>query len=64
MINPDKYRARVEKAKAQLKKSQAQAAKARRDVERLKPLYEQHAASNWIWITPQPPWKMPRRISP
>ena len=45
MINPDKYRARVEKAKAQLKKSQAQAAKARRDVERLKPLYEQHAAS-------------------
>lgn len=44
-INPDKYRARVEKAKAQLKKSQAQAAKARRDVERLKPLYEQHAAS-------------------
>ena len=45
MINPDKYRARLEKAKAQLKKSQAQAAKARRDVERLKPLYEQHAAS-------------------
>ena len=44
-INPDRYRARVEKAKAQLKKSQAQAAKAKRDVERLKPLYEQHAAS-------------------
>lgn len=44
-INPDKYRARVEKAKAQLKKSLARAAKAKRDVERLKPLYEQHAAS-------------------
>lgn len=44
-INPDKYRARVEKAKAQLKKSEARAAKAKRDVERLKPLYEQHAAS-------------------
>lgn len=45
IINSDQYRARVEKAKAQLKKSQAQAAKARRDVERLTPLYEQHAAS-------------------
>ncbi|MCD8176654.1 MAG: efflux RND transporter periplasmic adaptor subunit [Tannerellaceae bacterium] len=45
MINPATYRARVEKAKAQLKKSEAQAAKARRDVERLRPLYEQHAAS-------------------
>ncbi len=45
IINDDQYRARVEKAKAQLKKSQAQAAKARRDVERLTPLYEQHAAS-------------------
>ncbi len=45
IINSDKYRARVEKAKAQLKKSQAQAAKAKRDVERLAPLYEQRAAS-------------------
>ncbi len=45
IINSAPYRARVEKAKAQLKKNQAQAAKAKRDVERLAPLYEQHAAS-------------------
>lgn len=45
IINAAPYKARVEKAKAQLKKDEAQAAKARRDVERLKPLYEQHAAS-------------------
>ena len=45
IINSAPYKARVEKAKAQLKKDQAQAAKARRDVERLTPLYEQHAAS-------------------
>ena len=45
MINPAQYKASVEKAKAQLKKDEAQAAKARRDVERLTPLYEQHAAS-------------------
>lgn len=45
MINPAQYKARVEKAKAQLKKDEAQAAKARRDVDRLTPLYEQHAAS-------------------
>ncbi|MCC8153140.1 MAG: efflux RND transporter periplasmic adaptor subunit [Tannerellaceae bacterium] len=45
IINSAQYRARVEKAKAQLKKSEAQASKARRDVERLRPLYEQHAAS-------------------
>ncbi|MCD8194508.1 MAG: efflux RND transporter periplasmic adaptor subunit [Tannerellaceae bacterium] len=44
-INSAKYRARVEKARAQLKKEEAQAAKARRDVERQRPLYEQHAAS-------------------
>lgn len=45
IINSAQYRAKVEKAKAQLKKSKAQAAKAKRDVERLTPLYEQHAAS-------------------
>lgn len=45
IINSALYRAKVEKAKAQLKKNEAQAAKARRDVERLRPLYEQHAAS-------------------
>lgn len=45
IINAAPYKARVEKAKAQLKKDEAQAAKAKRDVERLTPLYEQHAAS-------------------
>lgn len=45
IINSAQYKARVEKAKAQLKKAEAQAAKSRRDVERLKPLYDQHAAS-------------------
>ena len=45
IINRDQYRARVEKAEAQLKKSLAQEAKAARDVERLRPLYEQKAAS-------------------
>ncbi len=44
-INSAQYKARLEKAKAQLKKAEAQAAKSRRDVERLTPLYEQHAAS-------------------
>lgn len=45
IINAAPYKARVEKARAQLKKDEAQAAKTARDVERLKPLYEQHAAS-------------------
>ncbi|MDR1344857.1 MAG: efflux RND transporter periplasmic adaptor subunit [Tannerellaceae bacterium] len=45
VINSALYKARLEKAKAQLKKSEAQAAKSKRDVERLTPLYEQHAAS-------------------
>ena len=45
VINQAQYKARVEKAKAQLKKDEASAAKASRDVERLRPLYEQHAAS-------------------
>ena len=44
-INSDLYQARVDKAKAQLAKDQAQEAKAERDVERLRPLYEQKAAS-------------------
>lgn len=39
------YKAKVEKAKAQLKKDEAQAAKSQRDVERLRPLYVQNAAS-------------------
>lgn len=44
-ISPAQYKAHVEKAKAQLKKDIALAAKAKRDVERLRPLYEQNAAS-------------------
>lgn len=44
-INNVTYKAKVEKAKAQLKKEEAQQAKAQRDVERLRPLYEQNAAS-------------------
>lgn len=44
-INNAPYKARVEKAKAQLKKDEAQASKSERDVERLKPLYMQNAAS-------------------
>lgn len=44
-IDPKLYRARVEKARAQLKKSQALKKKAERDLSRIKPLYEQNAAS-------------------
>ena len=45
MINQAQYKARADKADALLKKHTAQEAKASRDVERLRPLYEQHAAS-------------------
>ncbi len=45
IINPDQYRAKVDKARAQLKKDEAQAQKAERDLERIKPLHEQNAAS-------------------
>lgn len=44
-INNQTYKARVEKADAQLKKDLAQEAKAKRDVERLSPLYQQNAVS-------------------
>ena len=44
-INDKTYRAQVEKAKAQLAKDEAQEAKAKRDLERIQPLYEQNAAS-------------------
>lgn len=44
-INNVQYKARLEKAKAQLKKDMAQESKAARDLERIKPLYEQNAAS-------------------
>jgi len=45
VINPDLYKARVDKAAAQLKKDEALELKTGRDVERLRPLYEQNAAS-------------------
>lgn len=45
IINPDTYRARADRADAQLKKDEAQALKAQRDLERIRPLYEQNAAS-------------------
>lgn len=45
VINRAQYKARADKADAQLKKDLAQEAKAARDVERLRPLYEQKAAS-------------------
>lgn len=44
-INDAVYKAKAEKAKAQLMKDEAQEAKARRDVERLRPLYQQNAVS-------------------
>ena len=45
IINQDLYKARADKAAAQLKKDLAQELKTERDVERLRPLYEQNAAS-------------------
>ena len=44
-IDPKLYKARVEKAKAQLNKNKALSQKAERDLERIRPLYEQNAAS-------------------
>ena len=45
VINQDQYRAKADKARAQLKKDEAQAQKAKRDLERIRPLYQQNAAS-------------------
>lgn len=44
-IDPKLYRARVEKASAQLNKNKALMQKAERDLQRIRPLYEQNAAS-------------------
>lgn len=44
-IDPQTYKARVEKAKAQLNKNKALEQKAERDLTRITPLYEQNAAS-------------------
>ncbi|MDE5594888.1 MAG: efflux RND transporter periplasmic adaptor subunit [Muribaculaceae bacterium] len=45
IIDPRVYRANAEKAKAKLNKARAVAQKAERDLERIRPLYEQNAAS-------------------
>lgn len=45
VIDPKLYRAKVEKVKAQLSKNRALALKAERDLNRIRPLYEQNAAS-------------------
>ena len=45
VINRDQYKAKVDKAKAQLQKDEAQEQKAKRDLDRIRPLYEQNAAS-------------------
>ncbi|MCH5318337.1 MAG: efflux RND transporter periplasmic adaptor subunit [Paramuribaculum sp.] len=45
IIDPKLYRAQVESAKARLNKAKAQAHKAERDLNRIRPLYEQNAAS-------------------
>ena len=45
IIDPLLYKANVESAKARLNKAKAQALKAERDLNRIKPLYEQNAAS-------------------
>lgn len=45
IIDPKLYEARVNKARAQLSKDKSMAMKAERDLERIRPLYEQNAAS-------------------
>lgn len=45
LIDPKQYQAKVDRTKAQLKKNKALAMKAERDLNRIRPLYEQKAAS-------------------
>ena len=45
VIDPQVYRAHVNRARAQLNKARAQAQKANRDLKRIQPLYEKNAAS-------------------
>lgn len=45
IIDPQFYKAQANRAKAQLNKAKAQAVKAKRDLNRIRPLYEQNAAS-------------------
>lgn len=44
-INKSQYEAKLAKAKAQLRKNKAQLSKTTRDLDRIRPLYEQNAAS-------------------
>lgn len=46
VINQDQYKAKAERARAQLKKDKAQALKAKRDLERIRPLYERMLPAN------------------
>ncbi len=55
VINQDQYKAKVDKARAQLKKDEAQAQKAKRDLERIRPLYEQNAASTTLSLPTRQP---------
>jgi len=45
IINREQYKAKADRAAAQLTKDEAQAQQAKRQLERIKPLYEQNAAS-------------------
>ena len=45
VIDPKQYKAKADKARAQLNKDKSLALKAKRDLDRIKPLYEQNAAS-------------------
>mgnify|MGYP002963031552 CR=1 FL=1 len=45
VIDPRLYEAHVNKARAQLNKAETQARKAKRDLDRIRPLYQQNAAS-------------------
>lgn len=45
VIDQRQYRAKVDKARAQLRKDSASVRKAKRDLERIRPLFEQNAAS-------------------
>lgn len=45
VINQDQYKAKADKVRAQLKKDETQALKAKRDLDRIQPLFELNAAS-------------------
>lgn len=45
VIDPRQYRAKADKARAQLRKDSASVRKTKRDLERIRPLFEQNAAS-------------------